>query len=165
MEKMTAARTIMFRGKDTCTGEWVFGTVVFPCSVKNEIYTAIIPMIGNESVLPEIREVDDSTLGQYTGILDKNGRMIFEGDVLEYESNLVSSNGFAVGGKAVERRVVIWDSHKWAVKTIYSSRWTESYQNYGHKCDLYADLTCSYATVVGNIHDNPETHFSSLGGN
>lgn len=158
---MTDNRAIMFRGKCKRTGEWVFGAVVFLRSMKNEICTAIIPMIDGESMLPNICEVDDSTLGRCTGIPDKNGRMIYEDDVLEYESKLVSSNGFAVGGKCVERRIVIWDSHKWSVKTIYSSRWSESYQNYGRKGDLYADLARLYATVVGNIHDNPETRFGS----
>lgn len=148
----------MSRGKDKYTGEWLFGTVVFPRSVKNEVYAAIIPMIDGESVLPEICEVDGSTLGRCTGIPDKNGRMIYEGDVLEYESKLVSLNGFTVGDKCVERCVVIWDSHKWSVKTIYSNRWTETYNNYGHKCDLYADIARLYATVAGNIHDNPEAH-------
>lgn len=121
-------REILFRGKRVDNGEWVQG---YPCRYgwigKEKDY--IIPDYASALYATE---VDPETVGQYTGIVDKYGMKIFEGDIVW--------NDYDNGKGKVE-----WDNDM-AKFIITFSTFTIDFDNiYGDELD-----------VIGNVYDNPE---------
>lgn len=150
-------REILFRGRcidyDETYG-WVEGYYVHLQDVwKNRDVHRIYNGFSESDCYgfyPDYYKVDPDTIGQFTGLIDKDGNKIFEGDILEYRSN------FDWGGEEINHVVVFWEEHRWSYETIYSNRWTENWNNKGHRCDVYKGIVEKYGKVIGNIHDNPE---------
>lgn len=118
---------ILFRGKSEDNGEWVYG--YYACIGKHHyILTGKLNLIG--AVNFEHYLVIPETVGQYTGLTDRNGKKIFEGDIVQTEDCCY---------------VVLWDS----VRATYYLRnpiariLTDFYHYFGE------DLI-----LIGNIHDN-----------
>ena len=123
-------REILFRGKRTDNGEWVEGML----ARFNPMFE-VANIIGVGEILVP---VFTSTVGQYTGLTDKNGKKIFEGDVLRF--NYTGKN-HGVEGKAT----VIFEHGKFGVLWGWHKEFV---------ClDGFANTTIE---VIGNIHDNPE---------
>lgn len=132
-------REILFRGKRIDNGEWVYGDLIR----INKDKTTIIPFIMDFGSSCDDYKVLLDTIGQYTGLKDKNGRKIFEGDILEYigkrEDNM---------NKVYRRKVVF---HEGMFALLSKELQAYSALNYhGMKDGRFA------WRVIGNIHDNPE---------
>ena len=120
-------RTIKFRGKSLHTGEWHYGD-----SVRPNDNTVFIQERGTAGFLS-----DPETVGQFTGLLDKNGKEIYEGDIVL--SKLRRAR------KYDEMLVICFDDFEWQGKNANGATTSLS-------------LLLEYHTieVIGNIHDNPE---------
>lgn len=157
-------REIEFRGKDIETGKWVFGDLHTLCD-KPHIHTdkSKFPYAGKRSfVIPE-------TIGQFTGLLDKNGKKIFEGDILrvrEYENLLM--NEFSDDADRFDMFTI--EEIRGKLKVEYDSPvvfFDGGFQISTHDNDFDMFLACLFGDmkrsspsfefeVIGNIHDTPE---------
>lgn len=89
----------LFRGKRIDTGEWVQG-YLYGIWERNYI------LWGMTNDIPDMVEVDPETICQCTGIKDKNGKLIFENDILEGHLDDKYPED-------VTRTKVIWDKNGW----------------------------------------------------
>lgn len=134
-------REILFRGKSVKTGDWFYGSFCrdateqiygvgnFMADGFIRYYDALVNMVLME-------EVERETVGQYTGLTDKNGKRIFEGDIL---SERPSMNSVAFVGK------VVFNEDAAAFQIVFDTG----------RASILGSYSKSY-TVIGNIHDNPE---------
>ena len=150
-------REILFRGKKTGFDEWVQGYIASPCKNTMCILKEEIPFIE--------WYVDAETVGQYTGLTDKNGTKIFEGDIIEYEHSLSGYLRFELGEDYKPRRShsCHWDDkHYLHYKRNYAVEWKEKdarwiLRNGSDQHDLRrTSLSMHNGVIIGNIHDNPE---------
>ena len=121
---------ILFRGKQIDNGEWVEG-VYFP---ENETYPSTIFRGKGNSVG---RYVLSKTVGQYTGLTDKNGKKIFEGDIVK---------GLFLFGMEIYSEVSFRDGS-------FGLKW---YRGDVLEFNAFTSICNVVYEVVGNVYDNPE---------
>jgi uncharacterized phage protein (TIGR01671 family) len=120
-------REILFRGKRAVNGQWLFGGFHSRFDLAFIVGCSKSFRFDGMDVIPE-------TVGQFTGLTDKNGTKIFEGDIVRYMNKSVM--------------VVVWDKESASFVCAYSVL------NFKHCATIInAHL---YLEVIGNIHDNPE---------
>ena len=138
-------RTIIFRGRRIDNGEWIYGYLVelrkesFSDNERYGICNKAIPIFGSGVCYNlKIDEVIQETIGQYTGLTDKNGKKIFEGDVIKCISRFDAKD-----------MVVIFEKAEFHLVDC------QRYKNYTECCG-YRYFGTLETEVIGNIHDNPE---------
>lgn len=124
---------ILFRGKRLDNGEWVEGDLV------HSVYKVGDACVGKFGCTLGMHQVDPSTVGQYTGLNDKNGKQIFEGDILRW----TGEDGET--GKVI----VIFAGGSFLLKCV------EVLDAPADPFDEF-DRGCQTLEVIGNIHDNQE---------
>lgn len=151
-------REILFRGKRKDNGEWVKGFygINTICCEQSTYLSAVISKMPQGIYDCESWEVEPNTVGQYTGVTDKNGTKIFEGDIIESVSRLVNSVGTPTGGTDISRYIIEWGEHKWVKKIFFCNRGDYWKRNNVLPKDLYPYTASRYCEVIGNIYDNSE---------
>ena len=139
-------REILFRGKQVSDGEWIEG-YVFPQVIDGGYAPLCIttePICANDysEILGDWAIVDSSTVGQYTGLTDKNGKKIFEGDICKFRE---WDNGEMcwIGYVHFEhcQFIISGGANKECPSNFYL---------------VLSRFSSENIEVIGNIHDNPE---------
>jgi len=124
-------RAIKFRGRRPDNGEWVYGFILRYRDKEEKLGI-------KESDEHGYWVVDSATVGQSTGLIDKNGNEIFEGDIM---SDSIDNKGDRYLG------VIVWRDDICCFD-MFGLHGSESY--------YLGDSDTDHMMVIGNIHDNPE---------
>lgn len=126
-------REIEFRGKTVVSNKWVYGWLnATKESQKNNYYWI--------DVDEDSCQVDPETIGQYTGLKDKNGKKIFEGDIVKYHTESISFAVDTIG-------VVEFCEGTFGIASNKKQHFLSFYNMSAY---------VRYVEVTGNIYDNPE---------
>ena len=128
-------REILFRGKDflgVINHNWCFGSL--DTTENDRTIIIYFDRFGNKCRI----FVDPSTIGEYTGLKDKNGERIFEGDILRQAYH------------PEEDVIIEWHDGR------FKFRKRNKPKDYGYESLCCVQNTVDYLKVIGNIHDNPE---------
>lgn len=122
-------REILFRGKRTDNGEWVEG--YYACIGETSVIFTGELDFSKWDIRVKVNVIIPETVGQYTGLTDKNGIKIFEGDVVLYFG---------------ERNLVEWNDSE---ATFFLS-------NEDNERCYFDDVDNNVMFIIGDIYDNPE---------
>lgn len=123
-------REILFRGEDI-KGNWYEGLLAHNIA-KDEWY------ISNKAGISTAYQVRPETIGQFTGLIDKNGVKIFEGDIVRCVSRLDYAN-----------MIVVFEDGEFRMVKC------EDYKTYTTG-NGYFSVRCFHKEVIGNIYNNSE---------
>ena len=130
-----------FRGKTTEHGEWVYGFYIEGLSsYTGDIKYCIVQKDENIGDYTEFTNILPETVGQWTGLLDKNGKEIYEGDIIKKRTSIsLVSNDF------------FYDACDFLYKGFFLEKIKSAY---GYCLEF--DKTNPEYEIIGNKIDNPE---------
>lgn len=143
-------REIKFRAKGLIDNQWHYGSYLYTDNNVNNPYLTT-PPVGKHQIFEycagdflmggwEPIEINPNTLGQFTSLKDKNGKEIYEGDIIAF--NWRTCDGVDITDLLEVR----------FVRGVFAFLWDGDLD---HEANIVSP-THEWATVVGNIHDNPD---------
>ena len=138
-------REIKFRGID-CSGQFVYGDLIHKRHDKESVLIQDYTGLGSD--------VDIITIGQYTGLKDKNDKEIYEGDIVEWVF-FYERLGANMGVKecdTIVKGIIRWRQGGFILEVVEND-----FENAGYYSisALYTDTEAD-VEIIANIHDNPE---------
>ena len=142
-------REILFRGKRKDNGEWICGDLLQDVESGICAIVSYVNLGGNIHDLSEscVFAVIPEIVGQYTGLTDKNGVKIFEGDIVKGTAYSATRIG-----------VIVWidEISGFGVRYVNAPNPTAWVNSSILRCVSLGKTDEFAAEVIGNIHDNPE---------
>lgn len=129
-------RTIKFRGKSNQKESWRYGKFVYGSLITRGNIDPLINVDDNN--LPVDVIVDPKTVGQFTGLYDKNGKEIYEGDVLRFGT--------------LQGVITFHPYGYWCIHTAELPVENYSYNSLGDMIE-HLKIKCFDYEVIGNIYD------------
>lgn len=157
-------RTIKFRGRRIDNNEWVYGylySLQLPIGEAFMILTQDNNHLDNSlkpkyhlafTLWVDLFIVNPVTVGQFTGLYDKNGKEIYEGDILLWTRKKVHIEGRPLQDFS-DKCEIYYDNDKCGFRFRYKLDCGSCVGNLDFSDDRADE---SYIEVIGNIHDNPE---------
>jgi uncharacterized phage protein (TIGR01671 family) len=152
--KMSMVADYIFRGKEPRMKEWVYGSLIqakdFCCILEDEskVHPMDWPYLDGEIGIIDgnVTPVDPKTVGQWTFFTDKNGKKIFDGDIVERAHKACKRHG------EPDKMFVTWYKGSWILlwhdDEDFLSNWCSEASHHGE--DIGGCI------VIGNVYDNPE---------
>lgn len=144
-------RQLKFRGRSLINGKWVSGDSIKRTENASENSAEILTYIGAR--VEKARKVgamkwipvDENTIGQYTGLRDRNGKEVYECDVVFWIATDMRGRGRG------EQGAIFWDKHtmSWAIER-------DKPCIDGRPCIISRPFDRKHLEVIGNRFDNPE---------
>lgn len=141
-------REIKFRGKDIGSGEWVYGFYTQGGYINPNNGEETLRHIISDTIL---HDVDPETVGQFTGLYDKNGKEVYEGDIVNRIDIALKRNhiGKVVYSEQTASFYLEVDNGTYSTMERFVKQ--ESFN------DGKAVINCKYEyEVLGNMYDNKE---------
>lgn len=140
-------REILFRGKEKNSGEWIYGDLRHISDGHGGYILCIVDNTNGRNNDVTGVEVVPETVGQYTGLTDKNGVKIFEGDIVKGTAYSATMIG-----------VIVWidEISSFGVRYVNAPNPTAWLNSSILRCAAIGKTDEFAAEVIGNIYDNPE---------
>lgn len=138
-------RNYQFRGERIDNGEWAYGDLINYVNGKTAIR-------NTESWLTHW--VDPATVGQYTGLKDKSGAEVYEGDILRFDDTGEEGYEYKEGFDFQNVARVEFQDGRFQLTDFASENSGVLHEMHNFHIDFVANF--KYSEVIGNIHDNPE---------
>lgn len=162
-------REIMFRGKSTNGIGWIEGslriTTIQPADdapyKQYEIEDTTLGLFPNDFMCGICETVDPETVGQFTGLTDKNGKRIFEGDIVRYTFDSPDDPMATKNGLKVHTGRIFWSDWRASFAVTAGRNGSAALNNdvsrYVRGRQVFEYVRGSNTVeVIGNIHDNPD---------